>query len=541
MKMTASDLELLHRYARQGSEESFTALVRRHLDLVYSAALRQVRQPQLAQEVAQSVFIELSRSADRMKPDSILSAWLYEVTRRRAIDVVRRETRRQLREQIACEMTDMNSTTSDWTQIEPLLDEAMEALDDLDRSAILLRYFQNKSLREVGETLGTSDDAAQKRVSRAIERLREFFSKRKVTVGAAGLTAALSASAVQAAPLGLGATISAAAVLSGAAMHTATTIGVTKAIAMTTIQKALIAATITATLGTGIYEASRASGLEDRVQTLQQQLEPLSEQLRQARQERESAADKLAALQQENEQLRGEAVRLRSDSQALAQVKAEDEAAAKDPSQTAMVSWLERVDKLTQSMKQTPGAAIPEMQFLTEEDWLAAAHNKLETEEDYRRAFSTLRSSAENKFTNKAFPALQKYMKANGGKFPTDLSQLQPYFESPVDNAILQRWAIVPSSQVPNLKYGGDWLITQKAAVDEEYDSRVGMGPTGHGVVGAGFDPSIKTLEAVAKAFKAANPGRQPTGISDLLPYANTPEQQAALRKRMAMKIPAAK
>lgn len=269
MKMTASDMELLHRYAQKGSEESFTALVRRHLDLVYSAALRQVRLPQLAQEVAQSVFIELSRSADKIKPDSILSAWLYEVTRHRAIDVVRRESRRQLREQIASEMTDMTSTTSDWTQIEPRLEEAMEALEEADRSAILLRYFQNKSLREVGRTLGTSEDAAQKRVSRAVERLREFFSKRKLTVGAAGLAAMISANAVQAAPLGLSTSISAAAVLSGAASHTATTIGVTKTIAMTTAQKTLIAATIAASLGTGIYEASRASRLEDQVQTLQ--------------------------------------------------------------------------------------------------------------------------------------------------------------------------------------------------------------------------------------------------------------------------------
>jgi predicted DNA-binding protein YlxM (UPF0122 family) len=107
-----------------------------------------------------------------------LTAWLYAVTRRTAIDAIRKESRRQLREQIAVEMTNMNATANDWTQIEPLLDDAMAALDETDRSAILLRYFENKSLREVGESLKISDDAAQKRVSRAVERLREFFSKR---------------------------------------------------------------------------------------------------------------------------------------------------------------------------------------------------------------------------------------------------------------------------------------------------------------------------------------------------------------------------
>src|SRR6185503_19511940 len=115
-------------------------------------------------------------------------AWLYQVTRRSAIDVVRRESRRQLREQIATEMNAINATAADWTHIEPLLDEAMQALDETDRSAVLLRYFENKSLRDVGQTLGTSEDAAQKRVSRAVERLREFFAKRGVTVGASGLS-----------------------------------------------------------------------------------------------------------------------------------------------------------------------------------------------------------------------------------------------------------------------------------------------------------------------------------------------------------------
>src|SRR6058998_2661691 len=177
--MSGTDLELLARYRRQHAEDAFAEIVQRHLDLVYSAALRQVRSPQLAEEVAQSVFIDLARSAAKLKPDTILSAWLYQVTRRTAIDVVRREASRQLREQIATEMTAMNATDSsrrnpmeadtDWTHIEPLLDEAMHALDDTDRTAVLLRYFENKSLREVGETLGTTDDTARKRVNRAVE------------------------------------------------------------------------------------------------------------------------------------------------------------------------------------------------------------------------------------------------------------------------------------------------------------------------------------------------------------------------------------
>ena len=185
----------------------------RHVNLVYSVALRQVRSRPLAEEVAQSVFTDLARNAGKLSPDTILTAWLYRVAYRTAIDVVRSESRRQFREQKAMEMAAMNSGSSDWSLIEPLLDEGMETLDETDRSAILLRYFENKSLREVGATLGTSDDAAQKRVSRAVERLREFFAKRGVTVGAGGLVVVISANAVQAAPVGLAAAISSAAVL----------------------------------------------------------------------------------------------------------------------------------------------------------------------------------------------------------------------------------------------------------------------------------------------------------------------------------------
>jgi RNA polymerase sigma factor (sigma-70 family) len=298
-----SDLDLLWQFARENSQDAFGEIVRRHLDLVYSAALRQVRSPQLAEEIAQSVFADLARNAGKLKSDTILTAWLYQVTRRTAIDVIRKESRRQLREQIAVEMTNMNATANDlsrrseteadWTQIEPLLDEAVETLEETDRSAILLRYFENKSLREVGQSLGTSDDAAQKRVSRAVERLRQFFSKRNVTIGASGLAVLISANAVQAAPVGLAATISTVAVLAGTSVATSTIIAATKTVAMTTLQKTIVGATLVAAVGTGIYEARQASQLRDQVQTLQQQQAPLAEQIAQLKSDNESLSNRV--------------------------------------------------------------------------------------------------------------------------------------------------------------------------------------------------------------------------------------------------------
>ena len=289
-----SDSQLLRNFVREKSQDGFTELVRRHVDLVYSAALRQVRSPQLAEEISQSVFADLARAADKLKPDTILTAWLYQVTRRTAIDVVRAESRRQARERLAVEMAAMNTTT-DWTQIEPLLDEAMETLDETDRAAILLRYFENKSLREVGQSLGTSDDAAQKRVSRAVERLREFFSKRGVTIGAGGLIVLVSANAVQSAPLALAGTISATA-LAGISIHTSITVASTKVIVMTTLQKTLVAAALAVVAGTGIYEAHQVSRLRQQNLILHQQQTRLAGKMQQLKQERDEATNQLASL-----------------------------------------------------------------------------------------------------------------------------------------------------------------------------------------------------------------------------------------------------
>lgn len=226
---------------------------------------------------------------DGSTPGPVLAAWLYQVTWRTAIDVVRPEARRQLREQVATEMNAMNPTPSDRTQIEPLLDEAMAALDDTDRAAVLLRYFENKSLRDVGAALGTSDDTAQKRVSRAVDRLREFFAKRGVTVGASGLAVTISANAVQAAPVGLAAAVSASAALAGTTLATAATITTTQTIAMTTLQKFLYAVTLAAAVGTGVFETQRASRLQRELDALPVRTAPAG-QINQLQQERDATS-----------------------------------------------------------------------------------------------------------------------------------------------------------------------------------------------------------------------------------------------------------
>jgi RNA polymerase sigma factor (sigma-70 family) len=341
MNMTANDHDLLGQFTREQLQDAFTELVNRHMNLVYSAALRQVRSPQLAEEVTQAVFTHLARNAAKLTSDTILTAWLYQVTRHTAIDVIRSEARRQAREQIAFQMSDINDTSPGWTHIEPLLDEAMQSLDATDRAAILLRFFENKSLREVGEALGASEDAAQKRVHRAVERLREFFLERKVTVSAGVLAALVSANAIQAAPSALAAAVAAGAVAAYTPISTSAAVTITKTIAMTTLQKSIVTAVLATAIGAGIYQARVASNLREQVQTLKQQQEQqaaLSHQTRELQRERDRATNALAALATEdaarkknpNEvlKLRGEVGRLRQENAQLGATNALSKATA---------------------------------------------------------------------------------------------------------------------------------------------------------------------------------------------------------------------
>jgi RNA polymerase sigma factor (sigma-70 family) len=531
-----SDLELLDQYARENRQDAFATLLDRHLKLVYSAALRQVRSPELAEEVAQSVFADLARNAGKLERGTVLTAWLYQVTRRTAIDVVRRESRRQRREQIATDLTQMNSNSSEWTAIEPLLDEAMEALELPDRTAILLRYFEGKSLREVGLTLGTSEDAAQKRVSRALDQLREFFSRHGRAVGVAGLTALIASNAVQSAPAGLKTAILASAALCGAGAPIAGTIAISKTLAMTTLQKAFIGAALATAVGTGLYEAHRASDFQEQMQALRQQMDPSAGQVNQLRQQLEAATRQLTELKSQNEMLRRDLAdlpRLRGE---VARLRDRAPATSDDPTAIAAKSWLARVGQLKERIQQTPGAKIPEFQFLTENDWLKAAQGELNTDEDYRRALSGLRGTAETTFINTELsPAIKQYLNANNGQFPTDLAQLRNYFDPPVDASVLQRWEVVPANTTPNINMGGDWVITQVTAVDEDYDHRFVVGPNGYGSSGAGDWNSATSprtvLRSAMQAYMNANNGLEPSEPSQLSPYVTTPEEQAALQK----------
>ena len=232
-KMMTDDLGLLREYAQRNSEEAFAALVSRHVNLVYSVALRQARDPQLAGEITQAVFIILARKAGKLPRHTVLSGWLCRTARYASADALKIQWRRQHREQEAFMQFTLNESENDparggareaeaWLQIAPLLDTALAQLGETDHSAIVLRFFEGRNFNEVGAALGASEDAAKKRVNRALEKLRRFFEKRGVTSTSPAIAGAISANSVQAAPAMLAKTATAAAFAKGATASTST-------------------------------------------------------------------------------------------------------------------------------------------------------------------------------------------------------------------------------------------------------------------------------------------------------------------------------
>lgn len=532
-----TDPQLLREYAERRSEAAFAELVRRHVDMVYSAALRMVYDGYLAEDVTQGVFVALARNAQQLTNHPVLAGWLHRTAQNLAANTVRSDVRRRDREQKAAAMNELISAEPDavWEQIAPHLDAALGDLSELDRDALLLRYFQSKSAREMAQILDTTEEAAQKRVSRAVERLRESLSKRGVVAGTGGLAVVISANAVQAAPAGLAVAISTAAAVTGiTTVATTITATITKAIAMTTLQKLLVTATIVTAVGAGMYEARQASIQQNQVRTLQEQQASLTVHIQQLQRELDRASNRLAVAADENAALKTDSAELVKLREELAQRKA-DSAASTNGGATQLTAqaWLDRVTRLKQRMEQTPNAKIPELKLVTEQDWLNAAKGELNTETDYRRALSAIRAASESKVAIMLHNALTGYMQGNNEQVPTDLGQLQPYFDTPVDEAILQRWEIAPAKTVPSLVMGGDVIITQKAPVDDVFDSRFGIGPQGYGNADFLYHEISEAMTPVWDAYRAAHSGQGPNDTSQLEPYVITPEQRAAFDKLM--------
>lgn len=198
--------------------------------------------------------------------------------------------------------------------------------------------------------------------------------------------------------------------------------------------------------------------------------------------------------------------------------------------------WLSRVARLRQQLIDHPELGIPELRWVTDQDWLDVARSEITSNDDVRRALAKLRAVGTQKFSQIGATALKKYADANHGAFPTDLNELQPFFENPADAAVLERYAIIPQNQVPFVQIPGEQLITQSSQVDPKYDVCMIMGPMGTGASFSSGAPGNSYLN-VLNAFRAANQGRVPSDPSQLVPYTATPDQDAVVENAVEHKI----
>jgi RNA polymerase sigma factor (sigma-70 family) len=211
------DVELLREYVECQAEKAFAELVARHINLVYSTALRVVQEATLAEDVTQTVFIQLARKAATIRSGNSLPGWLYRVTRYQAVNALRKDCTRRRRETEAMNMTQTDAESSaTWESLAPHLEDAMNTLSSADQNAVVLRFFQGRSWQDVGSALALNENTAQKRVSRAVDTLRTYFIRRGVAVSSVMVVTAIAANAVHAAPVGLASTMTTAS-LAGAA------------------------------------------------------------------------------------------------------------------------------------------------------------------------------------------------------------------------------------------------------------------------------------------------------------------------------------
>jgi RNA polymerase sigma factor (sigma-70 family) len=288
METHIADTELLRRYAAEKSEEAFAELVRRHLNLVYSVALRQVAgDAHLAADVAQQVFTALARKAGALAERPALSGWLYRSTHFAASDVVRVERRRRAREAEAHTMHELSSSpvsAVEWDRVRPTLDAAIAELDERDRDAVSLRFFNGCSFADIGARLRLTENTARMRVERALDKLHASLARRGVTSTTAALSIALAGQAATTAPVGIAASVTGAALAGAAAAVGVSAGGWLTFFTMSKIKVGIVSALIVAGLSSTVIELRANRALSAELNSLRADDENLGKLQRQNRQ-----------------------------------------------------------------------------------------------------------------------------------------------------------------------------------------------------------------------------------------------------------------
>ncbi|HZR19798.1 MAG TPA: sigma-70 family RNA polymerase sigma factor [Verrucomicrobiae bacterium] len=265
----SEDRQLLAEFCRNGSETAFRRLVERHLKMVYSTAMRVVNgDVHLAQDIAQSVFSNLARKARYIPAQVVLAGWLHRDARFTALEFLRKERRRIAREREAAIMYELESSGHEaaWSCLRPILDEVLDELEEEDRHALLLRFFGQQNLAEVGAALGLTEDTARKRVSRALEKLRQLLSSRSITTTTAALSLVLTTRGVEVIPAGLASQFVHSA-LAAAGTTTTSTVGILALITSMKITTLITASTVLLFLGAAIVKFHTSGAVRKQMTT----------------------------------------------------------------------------------------------------------------------------------------------------------------------------------------------------------------------------------------------------------------------------------
>lgn len=526
-----TDFEHLQAYVRHRTDADFSAIVTQHIGLVFGSAMRQTRNAALAQEVTQAVFLDLALHAAKLRRDTQLASWLCVVTRRTAVDFVRREVRLHRREQVAADLASMHTDDQDWARVEPVIDEALASLDELDRRAVLLRFFENRSLREIGTALSVSDDAAQKRVTRALERLRDLLRRRGITTTAAALGAGLTASAQVAVPAGVISAVNSSVALTVTAVSSAAAAGALTASGLALTTKALLATAGIAAASALAFQGSMVRDRDRDIARLQGNAQAQHAENAELRHAREQA---LAELQLMRERL--------AQSPTLASKPADDFDAH-------LGVIRENIRALQEMLALAPEQDSPDLAELSKDDWVTAViGRRLDTTEDFRRVLSTVRGRAKWIVFQRLYRPFTKWVEDHGGALPANLDGYIATLGSDRDKAFWARFEIVAQGNLFDLDPKTP-IIRERVSgmVDPELDSSVEGRVRGSGTVssplrpgsvfasmsaaeralstemGALFDQAIKT-------YRKSHGGALPPSLDAVYAHFKSPEDAARYR-----------
>ena len=447
------DKQLLGAYARERSESAFGELVARHIDFVYSTALRVVNgDSHLAQDVTQTVFIDLARKAGSLPDDVALPGWLHRHTCYTATKAVRTERRRQSREQTAMEMRALDDNTrQEWEQVAPYLDESLNQLNPADRDALVLRFLKQQDLRSVGTALGISDDAAQKRVDRALEKLHVLLKHRGATLSAAALGTALATQAVTAAPVGLAASVTGTA-LASAAAGAGMTATIVKIMAMTKLKFGLLSLAVTAGVALSVWQYLQTERLKGEITSL-----------------RRSPAE-LAELRGENrrlaEALRAEAERPKADNRELLRLRGQvgllRQAALENPRLQAELDNLAKKLEQSEASRKHDNATDPEQSMLVSKSLLATVWG-----------YALLKFAKENDRQLPASLAAAAPYLNNNELLPTNWRNVDQISSEAATNGItIDRFELVYQGSMTNVQDPGHTILLREKEPYQASDGR---------------------------------------------------------------------